>query len=117
MEEEFEDEQYDETLEEQPINSKQIMFFQPQDEIPKVEQKYFRDISKVMNLLQACVVTPDGEGKASVTYLIQDESNRTELENYVMNLTRKNLNGVITVNPIGFNIKKKNGRSKTRKSK
>lgn len=77
-------------------------FSTPSSKITKTDAKYNEDVKKVISLLSACVVTPDGEGKATVNYLISDIDNRIELENYAMNLTRKNLNKKILVSQTGF---------------
>lgn len=73
----------------------------------KKDQAYNLNIAKVMGLLSACVVTPNGEGSSEVRFLIEDKNNRVELENYAMNLTRTNFQSLIVVNTEGIKNKKK----------
>lgn len=75
--------------------------------ISKKEEEYQKDSAKVIDLLQAAVISKNSEGVVNVKYIIEDVDNRVELENYLMNLIRKNLSNKITVNPHGFKNRKK----------
>ncbi len=84
----------------------EIKFSRSEERQIRKDATYTKDISKVMGLLTACAVIPNGAGGAEMQYTISDPVHRIELENYVMNLTRKNLDSVILVNQMGIKKRK-----------
>ena len=75
-------------------------FFEYPTILPVKEEKYDRNMNKVMSLLQACIMTPSSDGGMNIKYLIEDTSHRLELQNYAMNLIRKSLKPTIKVAPL-----------------
>lgn len=57
--------------------------------------KYDKDIAKVMSLLSASVVSPNGEQSTRIDYMISEEDYRLELQTYAMSLIRNDLKNKI----------------------